>query len=160
MKDYLDYYRVYRLAKVSDPYRPYVKGENNGWWIRKINGECVLELLAEMESVEEILVQFPMIEAYYEVGYKNVKPFIFAKNLRFNGLSVYSGKRSVGYHVNGTAEIDGNLAFQLIYESFGNDILFVVPSWNAEKLADMRLFFRSGKEYHLTYNLQFEGKWK
>ena len=68
MKDYLDYYRVYRLVKVSDPYRPYVKGENNGWWIRKINGECVLELLAEMETVEEILEQFPMIEAYYEMG--------------------------------------------------------------------------------------------
>ena len=69
MKDYLDYYRVYRLVKVSDPYRPYVKGENNGWWIRKINGECVLELLAEMESVEGILVQFPMIEAYYDYDF-------------------------------------------------------------------------------------------
>ena len=152
MKDYLDYYKAYRLVKVSEPYKPYIKGE--GWRWCALHGTCRLELITEAETMEEIVEQLPVFDMYYEVGYKNVKPFVFVNGLKFQGLHLASGNNSVGYHVKGTAPIKGELAFQLIYESYDHEIIFIVSAWNAEKLTEMSLSFERGKEYHLRYELK------
>ena len=158
VKDYLDYYKAFRLVKVSDPYLPYIKGENNGWWIRKIPGKCKLDFLTEAETMEEIMEQFPVCEMYYELGYRNVIPFMYEDNLRFVDLHLRSGENSVCYHVDGTAAIKGELAFQYIYESFDNEIILITSSWNSEKLTDMSLNFNRGKEYWIHYDLEFMDK--
>ena len=151
-KDYLDYYKAFRLVKVSEPYKPYIKGE--GWRWRALHGTCRLELITEAETMEEIVEQLPVFDLYYQVGYKNVKPFVFVNGLEFCSLFLRFGDRGVCYHVNGTRLIEGEQAFELIYESYDNEIVFVVSSWNAEKLTEMSLAFERGKEYHLYYELK------
>ena len=153
--DQLDYYKAYKLTKISDPYRTYLKGQNNGWWNPKISGECRLELLMETETIEEIMENFPIYDAFYEIGYRNAKPFLFVDGLKFRGLHLYSGQNCVSYHTDGTASIKGELAFLFIYESFGNEIIFIISSWNKTKVREMKIGFSRGREYGLNYNLQF-----
>ena len=158
MSDYLDYYKAYRLVKVSDPYLPYVKGETNGWRIHKVPGICKLYLLMESETIEEIMEQFPVVEMYYEVGYQNVRTFPFEDGLKFVGLHLRSGGNCVCYHANGTTPIKGELAFRYIYESFDNEVILIVSSWNADKLTEMSLSFHRGKEYWIHYDLELDEK--
>lgn len=158
MKDYLDYYKAYRLVKVSNPYRPYVKGGKNEWRVHEVLGMCKLELLMESETIEEIMEQFPVVEMYYEVGYRNVKSFTFSNELEFQGLHLRSGEKYVCYHANGTTPIKGELAFRYIYESFDNEVVLIVSSWNTEKLTEMSLTFNSGKKYWIHYDLELDEK--
>ena len=158
MSNYLDYYKAYRLVKVSDPYLPYVKGETNGWRIHKMPGICKLYLLMESETIDEIMEQYPIFKTYYEIGYRNVKPFVFSNELEFQGLHLRSGEKCVCYHANGTAHIQGELAFRYIYESFDNEVIMIASSWNAEKFTEMSLTFNRGKKYWIHYDLELNEK--
>lgn len=151
--DISDKYIVYRLAKKRESEWSYIK-RHGSLLNREVTGICALEFLFESSSIEEIFEYKPIVELFYMCGDKNVKPFALDKESTFCGMEINSENGVVIYHTNGNALIKGRQAFEYIFKTYYDDIIFIIDAWNMVHIKAMNIYLKNREKKYQRYNVK------
>lgn len=150
------YYQAYRLVKASEPHyeREWLgvwdsyRGKRN----ESVHGKCQLKLVAESETIDDLLESIPSMEIYFQnmENEKNImmKPFSLCDGEEVEYFRYSFGGGLYLLRVDRERSAWPECDFRMIYRTYDRSIVIIMDSWmaaNIEKL-NMNTVVRKGEK--------------